>query len=157
MTLSRQLLSPGRLILSPAVEPGERPLSGMPSYGPSTLSNAGNRVQRSDVLTSVWDGSGPGLDLSFDGPGPGFKWRVERASVGAVSAGWTNCEVHAGVINPDNPFETLVDNSFIPNTDIADESSPIFVGYGQRLTFRFTGGAPGDDATARIQYTQEAL
>lgn len=164
MTLVKDLKSPGELLISPLVLPSDMPASssgegkGSP-YGPSTLVQAGSTVQRSDSLTGYWDGNAPGLVLAFDGPGPGMKWKVERASVGAVAQNWQNCEVHAGEYKASNPFATLVDNSIVPTTDIADEASPIYVGPGQPLIFIFKGtaAAPGDDGTARIQYTEEVV
>lgn len=174
MSLSRDLLTRGRLNISPAVVPSAQPRSSIDpgsatSNAPSELSKQtvpGHAVQRSDSFTSVWDGvtfdpaGNPIMDLVFDGPGSGYKWRVERASVGSTATNWTKVEVHAGQINNANPFPTLVDNASVPATDIADEASPIYVGPNQALTFRFVGSggtSTGDDGTARIQWVEEKL
>jgi len=167
MTLTRDTLRGGRLNISPAVLPDVTETSPRSSYDPeSALSNTlapPSKIQtlaisRTDVQTGLYDGSSGLLDLIFIGPAPGYTWKVQRASIGSVADEWDSCQVHAGTINDANPFETLVDNSDVPNTDIADEDSPIFVQGGQALTFRFIASgasAAGDDATARIQYVEQ--
>jgi hypothetical protein len=123
---------------------------------PSKQNASGNTVEKSDALISQANAAGVAT-LVFSGPPPGFKWKVERASVGSQQGHFTTCEVHAGAINTQNKFLTLVDVTTVPNSAVADEASPIFVGPGQPLTFVFNGGTVGDDATARIQYVEEAL
>jgi hypothetical protein len=158
MTISRELKSPGRLILSPAVHPSSLPMSsaaGMHTQASDTLGK-GTMFQRDDDLTGFADANGE-VDLVFVGPAPGFKWKVERVVLGSVSGNFTRGEIHVGTIDPSNPFKTLKDTTPIPNEVAGDESSPIYVRQGQPLTVRFLGGNVDDDATAAIQYTEEKL
>lgn len=156
MTKSADILrKKGGLILSPAVRPSEAPISSSAGMADAPADLTG-KVQRVDVNTVAADGSGEARVI-FSGPGSGYKWTVERASIGSVNGSFTNCEVHAGDFKEAQPFDTLVDTSDVPASDVADESSPIYVGPEQTLLFRFLGGAGGDDATARIQYTEEPV
>ena len=167
MTLSRDVLRYGALQLSPAVAPSEDAISsssGMVTE-PSTALAAGTRTTKSDAneasIITTGDFAGE-AHVVFDGPGPGYKWSVERASIGSVGVGgdvFDYCEVHAGDFSIDNPFLTLVDTTPVPAADVADESSPIFVNQGQKLLFRFvaTVYTAGMVATARIQYVEEVL
>lgn len=168
MSLSRDLLRHGGLNISPAVAPSPGAISSSDGMAttPSTTLAPGNDEPVTDVRTDVYDGvtvdpltGNPMLDLVFDGPGPNQRWEITRASIGSVSGNWDTCQVHCGLITAKNPFLTLVEESAVPNADIADESSPIFVAGGQLVTFRFIGAAAlqNDDATVRIQYEQEQV
>jgi len=164
MTVSQQLQHPGYLILSPAVEPGETPEQIVPGgigglTPPDPNNPAVSYARAYDTVVNADPGTAPAaLEVSFVGPPPGFRWLVTRAAIGSTNGTWGECLVLVGDFDPENPFPHMVDSTHVPNTAIADESSPIYVPGGQALTFRFlsTGQEDGSDATANIQYIVES-
>ena len=148
MTLSRQLKSPGRLILSPAVEPSSVPVSS--SQGMSSIPSTALERARTFKLSNseVEDGTGVAI-IQLERPPVGFQWHIQRLVVTTTGGG--SALLYVGGRQAAN----IVDLTASGAADVADESQPIFVKAGELIEVAFSGLAAGAVATANMQAVSE--
>jgi hypothetical protein len=139
----------------PTVGPRLVPTGVSPWAAPDQARSHELRFVASELLTaaSVSPGAAGGaMEAIFQVPGDRV-WRIERITVSSTSGAVTTLTVYVGTVDPAN----IVDQSTNGNSDIADETNPIFVPGNAVLRFRWTGATDGAVGTARIQGWSGAL
>jgi hypothetical protein len=88
------------------------------------------------------------ITATFDPPGAGQLWLVDRAAIYCTSAADTLAFVYVGQVAPQN----VIDGSVAGNLDFADNSAPWLVQGSQSLILVWENATPGATALAIAQY-----
>lgn len=111
---------------------------------PDVLISGGGRLNESGQVTITADGAG---ELELRVPA-GRAWTVQRMTVSCTgpTTPMPSCFVYDGP--PNDAY--LLDATWTGTQDVSDFGTPLELGEGDYLTFRWTGGTPGEVATARL-------
>lgn len=111
---------------------------------PDLLVSGGGKLNATESVTLDATGAGQ-LELRVDG---GQVWTVQRMTVSCTGPTdpMPSCYVYDGPAAD----AYLIDATWTGTQDVSDFGTPLELLDGEYLTFRWTGGTPGEVATARL-------